>query len=87
MTYVSSRESAKLHYGKTAAYLVIINLSGRALELPTDGEEKAWPRYVDLEGVRVHLVVVRAMPVESASKLGKAQPVTVTRRDLVDPDS
>lgn len=74
-------------YGKNAAYLVIINLSGRALELPTDGDEKAWPRYIDLEGVRVHLVVVRALPVESASKLGRAQPVTVTKQDLVDPDS
>lgn len=74
-------------YRKGAAYLVIINLSGRALELPTDGDEKAWPRYIDLEGVRVHLVVVRALPVESASKLGRAQSVTVSRQDLVDPDA
>jgi hypothetical protein len=74
-------------YRKNAAYLVIINLSGRALELPTDGDEKAWPRYIDLEGVRVHLVVIRALPVESASKLGKAQPVTVTKQNLVDPDA
>lgn len=35
---------------QNAAYLVIINLSGRALELPTDGDEKAWPWYIDLEG-------------------------------------
>jgi len=74
-------------YRKNAAYLVIINLSGRALELPTDGDEKAWPRYIDLEGVRVHLVVIRALPVESASKLGKAQPVTVTKQDLVNQDA
>ncbi len=74
-------------YGKTSAYLVIINLSGRPLELPTDGSEKAWPRYVDLSGVRVHLIPVRALPVPSASKLGKAQPVTLTREALIDPDS
>lgn len=74
-------------YGKSAAYLVVINLSGRALELPTDGGDKEWPRFIDLGGVRVHLLAVRALPTVSASKMGKARPVTVTREDLVDPDS
>lgn len=73
-------------YGKSAAYLVIINLSGRALELPTDGSEKTWPPFVDIAGVRVHLIAVRALPTVSASKMGKAMPVTLTRADLVDPD-
>lgn len=75
-------------YGKTSAYLVIINLSGRALQLPTDGEPNAWPRHIDLAGVRTYLIPVRARPPESsASKLGKASPVTVTREDLVNPDA
>jgi hypothetical protein len=75
-------------YGKTSAYLVIINLSGRALELPTDGEPNTWPRYIDLGGVRTYLIPVRALPPQaSASKLGKASPVTFSREDLVNPDA
>jgi hypothetical protein len=74
-------------YNKAIGYLVIINLSGRPLELPTDGPEKAWPRYVDLSGVRVHLLSIRALPTTSASKMGKAKPVTLTRDDLIDPDT
>jgi hypothetical protein len=73
-------------YSKTAAYLVVINLSGRALELPTDGSDKNWPRFVDIAGVRVHLISVRALPTVSASKMGKAKPVAITREDLADPD-
>lgn len=73
-------------YGKSVAYLVIINLSGRPLELPTDSVSKNWPPYVDLSGVRVNLINVRAMPVVSASKLGKAKPVVMSRQDLIDPD-
>lgn len=74
-------------FGKATAYLVIINLSGRVLELPTDGPEKLTPPYVDVGGVRVHLIAVRALPTASASKLGKARPVTITRENLIDPDS
>ncbi|RAS59266.1 hypothetical protein C8D87_115127 [Lentzea atacamensis] len=74
-------------YNKTVAYLVIVNLSGRALELPTDGEAKVWPRYIELGGVRTYLIPVRALPPEaSASKLGKASPVSVSREELVNPD-
>jgi hypothetical protein len=74
-------------YSKTVAYLVIVNLSGRALELPTDGEVQVWPRYIDLGGVRTYLIPVRAMPPEvSASKLGKASPVIVSREELINPD-
>lgn len=73
-------------YGKSTAYLVIINLSGRALELPSDGRTKTWPSYVEVAGVRVHLINVRALPTASASKMGKARPVVLAREDLVEPD-
>jgi hypothetical protein len=71
-------------YGKTAAYLVIINLSGRALELPSDGASDAWPPHVEMAGVRVHLIAVRALPTATASKQGRAAPVVITRGDLID---
>ncbi|SDF30016.1 hypothetical protein SAMN05660662_1783 [Blastococcus aurantiacus] len=74
-------------YGKSTAYLVVVNLSGRALELPTDGTGKQWPPFVDIAGVRVHLIAVRALPTVSASKMGKARPVAITREDLADPDA
>lgn len=74
-------------YGKNSAYLVIMNLSGRPLNLPSDGPESA-PRYHDLSGVRVYLMPVRALPPEtSASKAGKAKPIVIMRESLVDPDS
>ncbi|MGW6934658.1 hypothetical protein ACWGE0_31675 [Lentzea sp. NPDC054927] len=75
-------------YNKTVAYLVIVNLSGRALELPTDGDAQVWPRHVELGGVRTYLIPVRALPPDaSASKLGKATPVSVSRDELVNPDA
>lgn len=73
-------------HSKTAAFLVIINLSGRPLDLPSDGPADVQPRYLDLSGVRVYLVPVRALPQESASKLGKASPVVLPRDDLINPD-
>jgi hypothetical protein len=73
-------------YGKTSAYLVIINLSGRPLELPSDGEPGVWPRFIDLSGIRTYLIPVRALPPVSASKLGKATPVRFSHDDLVNPD-
>lgn len=85
-TGVHQAHQYAVDYGKTAAYLVIVNLSGRPLELPTDGHDKAWPPYVDLAGVRVYLVAVRARRLASASKLGRAAPVDISRDDLVDPD-
>lgn len=74
-------------YQKSVAYLVINNLSERPLELPTDGDPNVWPPYVDVVGVRVYLVQVRALKTKSSSKLGKPSPVRVTRADLVDPDA
>lgn len=75
-------------YGKSSAYLVVINLSGRPLELPADGDEKAVPKYIDVGGVRVYLLPVRALPpATSASKAGKPNPVTISREDLTNPDA
>jgi len=73
-------------WNKTTGYLVIINLSGRTLELPTDGPEGAWPPYLDLGGVRVYLIAVRALPTPTASQQGKPRPVPITREDLINPD-
>jgi hypothetical protein len=74
-------------YGKQIAYLVIINLSGRPLSLPSDDDPKLWPPRITIAGTRVYLITVRALPpVATASKLGKPVPVTITRDDLVDPD-
>ncbi|UOE18677.1 hypothetical protein NI17_018000 [Thermobifida halotolerans] len=54
--------------------------------MPTDGEYKTWPPYIDLAGVRVYLATVWAKWVVSASRLGTARPVTINRDDLVNPD-
>jgi hypothetical protein len=75
-----------IDYGKTDAHLVIMNLSGRPLELPADGDDAHWPRYLDVAGVRIFLVPVRGKRLASASKLGKPEPVVFTRSDLVEPD-
>lgn len=73
-------------YGKTVAYLVVANLSGRDLQFPTDGEPKVWPPRLELAGVTVHLVAVRALPTATASKVGKAAPIVFRREDLTDQD-
>jgi hypothetical protein len=74
-------------WGKNTGYLVIINLSGRPLELPNDGPEGAWPPWLDLGGVRVYLIAVRALPTPTASQQGKPRTVSVTREDLINPDN
>jgi hypothetical protein len=73
-------------HGKNTAYLVIINLSGRPLSLPSEGGSTSWPPHIEVAGVRVHLIGVRALPTASASKQGKPAPITITREDLVNPD-
>jgi hypothetical protein len=72
---------------KNTGYLIIINLSGRPLELPTDGSKGTWPPYLDHGGIRVYLIAVRALPTPTASKQGKPQPVVITREDLINPDT
>ena len=74
-------------YGKQVAYLVIINLSGRPLTLPSEDDPKTWPPRITVAGIRVYLIAVRALPTASASKQGKPAPVTVSYDDLVDPDA
>ena len=75
-------------YGKQVAYLLIINLSGRPLNLPSDDDAKLWPPRITVAGIRVYLIGVRALPpTASASKLGKPAPVSITLDDLVDPDA
>lgn len=72
-------------HGQSTAYLIIINLSGRPLNLPTDGPTGQTPSYLDISGVRVYLVALRALPpARSASKAGKASPITITRAQLLE---
>jgi hypothetical protein len=73
-------------YGKNTGYLVIINLSGRPLSLPNENDPKAWPPHIEVAGVRIHLIAVRALPTVSASKQGKTAPITISRDDLIDSD-
>lgn len=72
-------------YAKTAGYLVVVNLSGQEIQFPTDGPDKTWPPRLEIAGVTVHIVAVRALPMPTASKQGKAKPVVFTRQDLTDP--
>jgi hypothetical protein len=75
-------------YRKQVAYLLIINLSGRPLSLPSEEDPKIWPPRITVAGTLVYLIAVRALPpAASASKLGKPAPVTITLADLVDPDA
>jgi hypothetical protein len=72
-------------FGKTVAHLVIINLSEHSLQLPSDEDPKLWPPRLHVSGVTVYLVVVRALPLPSASKRGRSTPKVVNREDLVRP--
>lgn len=70
-------------YGKTVTYLVIINLSPKMLQLPSDSGPKEWPPRIEVGGVTVFLVHVRGLPQGSASTRGAADVVTITRDDLL----
>jgi hypothetical protein len=75
---------AAQHYNKTVAYLVVFNLTSQQLNIHTDGPAGAWAPYVELAGVRVNIIVVRALPPERTdSKVGKPRPATISRHDLV----
>lgn len=73
-------------YNQNVAYLVVFNMTDKLLQFPTDGPDGAWPPYVQLAGVRVYFLGVRAFPGPTASKAGKATAVTITRDDLTNPD-
>jgi hypothetical protein len=70
-------------YGKSSAYLVIFNLSEKLLHLPSDTSPKEWPPRIDVGGVIVFLVAVRARPYGPASTRGAADVVTVSKEDLI----
>jgi hypothetical protein len=74
-------------YGKSEAYLVVVNVSGRPVQIEGDGDDKQWPPYLDLAGVRVHIVLARARRLKSASKSGPASVVKFSQTELTDPDS
>jgi hypothetical protein len=75
-------------HGRSSAYLVIFNLSGRPLNLPSDGDAQSSTKYIDVGGVRVFLLPIRALPPEAtASKAGKPRPIKVSREDLTNPDA
>lgn len=71
-------------YNKTVAYLVVFNLTNKLLQFAADGPAGAWAPYVEYANVRVHVIVVRALPpTATASKAGKATVVRISREDLV----
>jgi hypothetical protein len=72
-------------YDKSVGYLVIVNLAEQSLALPSDGPQDR-PPYLDVAGVRVYLVPVRALPAVSASKRGRTRPIAISRADLVSAD-
>jgi len=55
-------------YNKSVAYLVVFNMTDKLLQFPTDGSAGDWPPYVELAGVRVYFVGVRAFPGPTASR-------------------
>jgi hypothetical protein len=70
-------------YHKVFGHLVIFNLSDETLDLPTDDESKGWPPRVEIGGHIIYMVVIQALPLESASTRGKLEPRRVTKRDLL----
>jgi hypothetical protein len=68
---------------KHAAHLVVINLTARPLVLPSDDLETTQSPHLDVPGVRVHLIHVRGLPRESASRQGKTEPLIIDRARLV----
>lgn len=72
-----------LDHGKTAAHLVVINLTDTDLEFPSDGVAGEWPPRLEVAGVTVFLVGVRGKPRPSASRQGRGRVVVVGRDDLL----
>jgi hypothetical protein len=73
-------------YNKSAAYLVVFNMSDRLLDLPREDWCNTWPPFVESSGVRVYFIRVRAVKVGTASTAGKAKRTIISRNDLFDPD-
>jgi hypothetical protein len=73
-------------HGKTEAHLVVVNVSGRPLQVEGDADDKRWPPFLDMAGVRVYVVVARARRLQSASRSGPAAVVRFNRADLTEAD-
>lgn len=89
--YLAKGFNQVVHYAqdhqRSVAYLVVFDMAGRGLEFPSDGPSGMWPPYIEMSGVRVYFVVIRALPPQTtASKLGKAQPYVISRDELLNPD-
>jgi hypothetical protein len=69
-------------YSKSVAHLVIINLGEQPLELPSDAADTEWPPRIQVAGVTVYLVAIRALPMASASKAKRLKPTVVKREQL-----
>ena len=50
-------------------------------------DPKVKPVYLDVAAIRVNFIPVRAKPMPTARKLGRAKPAALTRNDFADPDS
>lgn len=75
-------------YQKNSAYLAVFNITGRPLKFPTAAPSETWPPYLEISGIRVYFIHVRALPPgTTASKAGKAKPIEITQDDLVNPDT
>lgn len=74
-------------HGKSTAYLLVVNLSDQNLELPTDEEPSDWPPRLHTSGVTVHMVVIRARPLPSASTRRKQKTLSIPREELIRPQA
>ena len=70
-------------YGHRDAYLVIFNLTDRAIEITGDEPEAGWPPRFNVDGRTVFVVVVQAAPRLKASAAGKAKVTRIERTDLI----
>jgi hypothetical protein len=80
---VNQATSYARDYGKTIGYLVVFNLSTQLLQLPSDGPADEWPPRIDVGGITIFLVQVRALPQPSASTRGTAQVMAISKDDLL----
>lgn len=72
-------------YSKDSVYLVVVNLSQKPVQLPTDDGERTWPPRLHVAGVVVNIIMIAGRhPDASASKRGKADPIVISRDELVE---
>lgn len=72
-----------LDYRKSVAYLVVFNRTDLTLAVDGDGPADSWPPYFEVAGVRVYIVIVRALPPQStASKMGTMSVATLGKSNV-----